>query len=335
MASTCPLRYWTRSLDSAVIDPDERRALTSVLRDLGLATTDDTPALALMAGGYRNRVFRWRRDAQLPDGVVPDAVLKVYVDAPENPLFPTLPAHEAASLELLSGYGLAPPLIAFATSTPVGDVLVYEMVPGGTWSAATGAEAVGGLLRRVHGVEVGEVALRSLAVTTEQLVHQTRDVVERIADPAMVARLHGALDRARATDAAPAAAPCLVHTDPGPGNVVVGPDGLRLIDWQCPGLGDPIEDLAAFASPAIQILYGCPPLSAGDVARMLDGYAATTGGHDAVLSAAERFEWRRPMYAVRIAAYCAHRAETLSQDDPEIAERYRSALVAELDELGA
>ena len=37
---------------------------------------------------------------------------------------------------------------------------------------------------------------------------------------------------------------------------------MRLIDWQCPALGDPAEDIACFLSPAMQVIYGAGPLDA-------------------------------------------------------------------------
>jgi len=37
----------------------------------------------------------------------------------------------------------------------------------------------------------------------------------------------------------------LCHNDPGPSNIISTPDGLRLIDWEYAGLGEPCFDLAA------------------------------------------------------------------------------------------
>ena len=52
----------------------------------------------------------------------------------------------------------------------------------------------------------------------------------------------------------------LIHTDVGV-NLVGAGTGLRLIDWQCPAIGDICEDIYSFLSPAFQILGGRPPLT--------------------------------------------------------------------------
>ena len=64
----------------------------------------------------------------------------------------------------------------------------------------------------------------------------------------------------------------LVHRDAGPGNLIDTGDRLLLIDWQAPGAGDPVEDLAAFLSPAFQILYGREPLTDDEEGAFLDAY---------------------------------------------------------------
>ena len=41
-----------------------------------------------------------------------------------------------------------------------------------------------------------------------------------------------------------------------PGNLILGEKGLRLIDWQCPAIGDPIVDIMMFLSPGMHEIYG-------------------------------------------------------------------------------
>jgi aminoglycoside phosphotransferase (APT) family kinase protein len=125
----------------------------------------------------------------------------------------------------------------------------------------------------------------------------------------------------------------LVHTDPGPGNVIVATDGPQLIDWQCPGLGDPVEDLAAFASPAIHLLYGLDPLGPDDVADLLDGYDDVSLGNDSARSATSRFAALAPLFSARLAAYCAYRMSVLVHSEPHVSARYRRALRAEIERL--
>ena len=58
--------------------------------------------------------------------------------------------------------------------------------------------------------------------------------------------------------------PVLLHTDVVPGNLILGEEGLRLIDWQCPAIGDPIVDIMMFLSPGMHKIYGSGKLSMKD-----------------------------------------------------------------------
>jgi thiamine kinase len=55
--------------------------------------------------------------------------------------------------------------------------------------------------------------------------------------------------------------PVLLHTDVVLGNLILGDNGLRLIDWQCPAIGDLIVDIMMFLSPAMHEIYGSGKLS--------------------------------------------------------------------------
>jgi hypothetical protein len=311
-----------------VAEGAEPEAIATLLVEHGLAGDAHDVELELLAGGYRNRVYRWRRSRP-----VPDAVVKVFVESPENPLFPTLPDHESAALSLLVGTGLAPEPIATASDPRIGDVLVYEMVEGDMW--ATDTRAVGRLLRGVHAVDPTSsgFAFRTLVSSPDEIAVQTLAMLERAdADP-LVERTRTLVERLRAAAPRVAGPSCLVHTDPGPGNVIVASDGPRLIDWQCPGLGDPVEDLAGFASPAIHILYGLDPLGPDDVADLLNGYDDAALGNASARSATSRFAALAPLFSARLAGYCAYRMTALAHTEPDIASRYRRALHAELDYL--
>jgi thiamine kinase-like enzyme len=119
----------------------------------------------------------------------------------------------------------------------------------------------------------------------------------------------------------------LVHTDCGPGNIVRGAGGLVLIDWQCPGVGDPVEDVACFLSPAMMILYATPPHTAAARRTFLGAY------EDVAVVA--RYHRDGPAWHYRIASYCVWRAHRLARRQPEVAERYRMALAAELELIRA
>ena len=115
----------------------------------------------------------------------------------------------------------------------------------------------------------------------------------------------------------------LIHTDIG-GNLVGEGSGLRLIDWQCPAIGDICEDIYSFLSPAFQILGERAPLTDAQVRDFWDTLARP--------DLEERYALLRPAYAWRFAGYCAWRADVL--EDAAICARYRRALAEELSYMG-
>ncbi|MEL7214819.1 MAG: phosphotransferase, partial [Pseudomonadota bacterium] len=95
----------------------------------------------------------------------------------------------------------------------------------------------------------------------------------------------------------PPAADVLLHGDPVPSNVVTTPRGITFIDWQCPALGPPEEDLFLALSPGMAHVYGQAPAA---LDALLDGY-----GSDPV---ARRLRARLPELHWRMACYCHLRA---------------------------
>jgi Ser/Thr protein kinase RdoA (MazF antagonist) len=112
----------------------------------------------------------------------------------------------------------------------------------------------------------------------------------------------------------------LLHTDVGPGNLILGAQGLRLIDWQCPALGDAAEDLCAFLSPAFQILYGRAPLTPAQRAAFLFVYDDQR--------VVERLQLLEPFYHWRMATYCGMRQQQYAANRSEAAAAYAKALTA-------
>jgi thiamine kinase-like enzyme len=119
----------------------------------------------------------------------------------------------------------------------------------------------------------------------------------------------------------------LLHTDAGTGNFIVGPGGIRLIDWQCPALGDAAEDLFTFLSPAFQVLYNHEPLTAAERAEFLDAY-----DDPQVLARLSALE---PALTYRFGAYCAMRRLELEDSDPAGSARYARALALSIADLEA
>jgi thiamine kinase len=283
----------------------------ALLRELGDLPADAEAVATPLPGGYWNDVQRVRGD-----GV--DWVVKAFARQDGWRLFPILPDDEARALDVLREHRVAPDPVAYHPR--VGErpaVLVYAWVAGDQWQA--GAGPVGELLRRQHAVPAA--GFREVPTASEGILAEGERLLAG-ADPDDAARLNALRPRRLVQ---PAARRALVHTDAGSGNVIVGDDGPRLIDWQCPAIGDPAEDLFAFLSPAFQVLYGHEPLDSVERDACLAAY-----GDRAVLARLAALE---PAYAYRFGAYCAMRRVALADTDPEAADRYARAVALTLAQL--
>jgi len=207
-----------------------------------------------------------------------------------------------------------------AAADGVGAQVVYRYVAGTQWRA--GVTEVAELLHRVHHLPPPTHMRRLHRSATEALAHADSMVADT---PSIRARQRMATARPAGMEHRPVRRAALVHTDCGPGNIVRTRGGLVLIDWQCPGVGDAVEDLACFLSPAMMILYAAPPHTHRARDRFLDAYA------DAAV--VERYRRDGPAWHFRIAAYCVWRAHRLARREPVVAARYRDALHAELAHL--
>ncbi|HUP14862.1 MAG TPA: phosphotransferase [Acidimicrobiia bacterium] len=265
--------------------------------------TNEPVVVTKLTGGYRNMIHR-------VEGEGLDCVVKQYAASDDNPLFPLLFEDEWRSLVAFEEDGIAPRPIAMDGERRL---LAYRFIPGDVWDGDLVGLAA--LLTRV-----GQVPppgwLRRLPSRVDELRAHTSHILAAIADPP-----GGLLDHFDIPDEPVPTR--VVHTDCGPGNVIGGGGQYLLVDWQCPGQGDPVEDLAAATSPGVQILYSRAPLEKTDVDELLASYGDS--------SATERYHWKAPLYSARFAAYCAWRIERLG-DHPN-ADRYRDALAAELEAL--
>jgi thiamine kinase len=193
-------------------------------------------------------------------------------------------------------------------------VVVYRFAEGHTWQGGTGR--VARLLGEVHATP-GH-GFRTLPIDGGAILADGQRFLQ--------------IERGREVDRRrPAAVRCgpvarrLVHRDAGPGNLIESDERLLLIDWQAPGAGDPVEDLAAFLSPAFQILYGREPLTDDEEAEFVDAYPAPL--------VVRRLQRMRACYDWRMSAYCAWRAEQLDGDDPVASAAYTRATDALLERL--
>lgn len=256
-----------------------------------------------LPGGRVNHLWRVRGQGR-------DRVVKLYCRNGESPLFPNDPRAELAVMQALAGKQLAPESGRLFT-TPVGQCLMYGHVAGELWSE--GAAAVAKLLANVHDAPP-PAALRQAPVGAEALLAQGVAILAGCSGPRRKL-LASLMPEARE---GPAGRLTLIHGDPVAGNMVASPDGLRLIDWQCPAIGDPAEDLAIFLSPAMQSLYLGRRLSAVEEAEFLAAYP-----DDRVVA---RLHHLRAIFHWRMAAHCLWRATRGDAD-------YADALELELDAL--
>lgn len=277
----------------------------------GLIKSRDLAA-ELLPGGYQNQVFRVR-------GPALDWVVKRFSPSAELGLFPNLPDAEALALERVAGLGVAPRPVAFVKNDGEAPVLVYEYYRGQPWNGDTAQ--VARLLRVVAGAD--DSGFRRVPMVPRDILEQG-DLYAAACPAAVRSRLTAARPRPVAMAPGPRS---LIHTDFGPGNLIAGAEGLKAIDWQCPASGDAAEDLAAFLSPAFQILYGRMPLTDAEEMELLDAYDDP--------ATVERLRLLRPFFDWRMAAYCAMRRLIFATSRPDASERYRLSTDALLERLSA
>ena len=258
-----------------------------------------------LAGGRTNRV--WRVQAEGGD----DLVCKLYRGRDSNPLFGNDPEAEFACLSALTGQEVAPAPVRMLEHD-AGTVLLYRYLNGPVWRCDV--QPVARLLRRVHEMPPPH-GLRHAPVGGAAVLAQADAILAGITGGA-ARQLH---ERRPVVDTSLPSALSFLHGDVVPANLLQTPDGLRLIDWQCPALGDPVDDLACFLSPAMQVVYGDGPLDADQALAFLEFY------DDLQVSA--RYEALRPAYHYRMAAYCLWRVQQGNAD-------YSAAFEAEVTALG-
>ena len=307
-------------------------AIFAVLKANGIlhGGPPDALSLELLTGGFWNRVYRLRSK----EDTAMDWVVKQFVQVAVNPMFPILPTAEFAALQFLEEQACAPKPIAFIADSPVGSLLVYEYVQGSSWNGDL--EAAATLLARVQRIPINAFAIhafRKLPSESPELLDHADEMLQRhpsaLGDSVRELRPLVSIQAVH-----PSHREVLVHTDCGPGNMVSSPDGLRLIDWQCPGLGDGFQDVVTFLSPAMQLLYGYPVLTDAQERQFLGAYFSAL---DQTPSDSQETQARlhgiRSSHHYRFAAYCAMRTQDTFASDQKTSRLYGVALQAEIQIL--
>ena len=254
----------------------------------------------IQTGGRTNKVWRLSGEE--------DYTCKLYLETGNNPLFNNSPEEEYKCLLWLEGSDIAPKPYKFL-KTPFGKVLLYNFIKGETWSH--GVETVSELLTRIRNHKYPK-GLCILSGCPSDIKQTGIEITNRLNS------YHKNILNMICPDISiPDIEPVLLHTDVVPGNLILGDKGLRLIDWQCPAIGDPIVDIMMFLSPGMHEIYGSGKLSMKD--------------HEAFLmnltpKLRNRYNILGPLYHWRLAAYCFWKVE---QGFIE----YEKAALAEIDLL--
>ena len=193
--------------------------------------------------------------------------------------------------------------------TPFGEVLLYNYIKGHTWSHDV--ETVSELLTRIRKHKYPK-GLRILSNLPSDIKQTGFEIINRLNDYHKNQLMNICPDVSISD-----IEPVLLHTDVVPGNLILGDEGLRLIDWQCPAIGDPIVDIMMFLSPGMHEIYGSGKLSMKDHETFLMNLTPKLRSRYNILG---------PLYHWRLAAYCFWKAE---QGFIE----YEKAALAEIDLL--
>lgn len=246
-----------------------------------LGTADNMPWHPL-AGGRTNQLWR-----------VGDRVVKLYEPRAVTPLFPNDPVAEQAAMTAFSPLGLAPTCRA-ALSGAFGQAIVYDYVGGPT--GYSDPEGLARILSQVHTAS-HPISLRRTACGSDEIMVATVEMIDQLVQSVpskLLGTVRGLAREVSALPSVPAEPGRVIHADPVGANVVNTPTGPVLIDWQCPAIGDPCEDIAMVLSPSMQLAYESP-MKADAMACFLKAYPQP--------EVIARYRRLAPYYHLRMAGY--------------------------------
>ena len=231
-----------------------------------------------------------------------------------------LPDSEALALKVLKDKAVAPDFIAYFPATQTERaVLIYDYVPGSLWQGDL--SQIANLMRQFHTLEISATGFRRLAQTPAEILTQADELLASCKDDSLSQGLRKLRPKPQ-TIAAPEKA-SLVHTDAWIGNFIGDKTRLRLIDWQCPGIGDPSEDLWTFLESGYQQLIGLALYTQEQKRHFINAYSSAIQ---------ERLELLRPYYAYRVAAHCVMRIQDF-KDQPKDKNAYETVLATVVRQL--
>ena len=198
---------------------------------------------------------------------------------------------EYECLLCLDGSDIAPKPYKYL-KTPFGEVLLYNYIKGQTWSHDV--ETVSELLTRIRKHKYPK-GLRTLSNLPSDIKQTGLEIINKL-NSYHKSKLIKICPDVSISDIEPV----LLHTDVVPGNLILGDEGLRLIDWQCPAIGDPIVDIMMFLSPGMHVIYRSEKLSMSDHEKFLMNLTPRL---------LNRYNIIGPLYHWRLAAYCFWKAE--------------------------
>ena len=251
-------------------------------------------------GGRTNKVWRLAGEK--------DLICKLYLETKTNPLFNNTPEAEYRCLLWLDGSSIAPKSYKYLV-TPFGEVLLYDYINGQTWNEDV--SIVSELLSRVHKHKYPE-NLRRVSGLPSDIKQSGLKIINKLNNQHSYMLLN-ICPNVSISDIDPV----FLHTDTVPGNLILGSNGLRLIDWQCPAIGDPIVDIMMFLSPGMHEIYGSGKLSMKDHEAFLMNLSPKLRN---------RYNIIGPLYHWRLAAYCFWKAEQGFME-------YENAALAEINLL--
>lgn len=242
--------------------------LTAVMASLPDLGTDWVP----LSGGRTNAVWRVGR-----------IVIKAYDTSRATFLFANRPQDEYLALSSFGSLGMAPIVLAHGE-----DWIAYCHIEGKTWTSDP--VPVANLLGRLHSLPPGGL----------QFARRNNAPAAIVREAVFRANMAGLESPSLQPPEVATQPPSIVHGDAVPGNIVMAHGNPILIDWQCPAIADPVEDLAMFLSPAMQKLYRGAPMTDEEASSFLSVYP-----HAPTVA---RYLALKPWLHLRIAAHCAERA---------------------------